>query len=68
MWYVYTVEYFSAIKNYDFTNSSGKWTRKYHPKRANPDPKGHTWYILTDKLILSQKLKIPIVLVRVLLL
>jgi hypothetical protein len=24
MWYIYTVEYYSAIKNDDFTNFSGK--------------------------------------------
>jgi hypothetical protein len=25
MWYVYTVEFYSAIKNNDFTKFSGKW-------------------------------------------
>jgi hypothetical protein len=33
-------------------------TRKYHPKRSNPFTKEHTSYILTDKWILAQKLRI----------
>ena len=34
-------------------------TRKYHPERGNPDTKEHTWYALTGKWILAQKLGIP---------
>ena len=33
-------------------------TRKYHPERGNSDkgnPKGHAWYILTNKWILAKK-------------
>ena len=26
MWYIYTMEYYSAIKNSDFMNFAGKWT------------------------------------------
>jgi hypothetical protein len=29
-------------------------TRKHHP-----EPKGHTWYIITDMKVLAQKLRIP---------
>jgi hypothetical protein len=25
MWYIYTMEYYSAIKNNDFTKFAGKW-------------------------------------------
>ena len=25
MWYIYTMEYYSAIKNNDFRKSTGKW-------------------------------------------
>jgi hypothetical protein len=25
MWYIYTIEYYSAIKNKDIMNSAGKW-------------------------------------------
>jgi hypothetical protein len=31
----------------------------YHPDWDNPITKEHTWYALTDKWILAQKLKIP---------
>jgi hypothetical protein len=34
-------------------------TRKYHPECGNPITKEHTWYALTDKWILAQKLRIP---------
>jgi hypothetical protein len=45
MWYIYTMEYYSAIKNDNFMKFEGKWdgTRKYHPECGNPDSKGHTW-------------------------
>jgi len=41
--------YYSDIKNEDkfFRQMGG--TRKYHPACGNPDPKGHTWYVLSDK-------------------
>jgi hypothetical protein len=32
-------------------------TRKYHPEWGNPFAKEHTWYVLTDKWILAQKLQ-----------
>jgi hypothetical protein len=31
----------------------------YHPEWGNPITKEHTWYALTDKWILAQKLGIP---------
>jgi hypothetical protein len=31
----------------------------YHPESGNPITKDHTWYALTDKWILDQKLRIP---------
>ncbi|MFP9036128.1 hypothetical protein ACLI2Q_18870, partial [Enterococcus faecalis] len=34
-------------------------TREYHPERGNPISEKHTWYALTDKWILVQKLKLP---------
>ena len=33
-------------------------TRKYHPEWGNPITKEHTWYALTGKWILAQKLRI----------
>ena len=32
-------------------------TRKYHPVLGNSDPKGHAWYVLTNKRILAKKKK-----------
>ena len=34
-------------------------TRKYHPELGKPVKKVHTWYLLTDKCILAQELRIP---------
>ena len=34
-------------------------TRKYHPEKGNPYPKGHAWYILTDKYILIKSQNSP---------
>ena len=31
----------------------------YHPEWGNPITKEHTWYALTDKWILAQKLRLP---------
>jgi hypothetical protein len=28
--------------------------RKYHPERSNSNPKGHAWYLLTNKWILAK--------------
>jgi hypothetical protein len=33
-------------------------TLKYHPEWGNTISKEHSWYVLTDKLILGKKLKI----------
>ena len=34
-------------------------TGECHPQRGDPTTKEHTWYALTDKRILAQKLGIP---------
>jgi hypothetical protein len=31
----------------------------YHSEWGNPVTKKHTWYVLTDKWILTQKLRLP---------
>ena len=58
MWYIYPVEYYSAIKNNEFMKSLGKWVER-HPKWGDSITKEHTWYALIDKRILTQKLGIP---------
>jgi hypothetical protein len=57
MWYIYTMEYYSSIRNEDITNFAGKMdgTREYHSELGNPIPKGHSWYVLTYKWTLAIK-------------
>jgi hypothetical protein len=51
------MEYYSAIKNKDIMNFAGKWVelKKFHPEWHSSDPKGHAWYVLTNKWILAKK-------------
>ena len=54
MWYIYTLEYFSAIK------FLGKWMELENIILSDsPIIKEHTRYVLTDKWILAQNLGIP---------
>ena len=50
------MEYYSAIKNNEFMKFLGKWMDL---EDINPITKEHTRYALTDKRILTQKLRIP---------
>jgi hypothetical protein len=50
VWYIYTVEYYSAIKNNDFMKFLGKWMEL---ENIIPIIKEYTWYALTDKWILA---------------
>ena len=34
-------------------------TGRHHPEWGNPITKELTWYVLTDKIIVAQKLRIP---------
>lgn len=34
-------------------------SRNYYPEWGNPIAKEHTWYVLSDKWLLVQKLQIP---------
>jgi len=61
MWYFYTVEYYSAIKNNDVMKLIGKWMEleTIILSEVNKSQKEHTWYALTDKWISVQKLRLP---------
>jgi hypothetical protein len=60
MWYIYTMEYYLAIKNNKFMKFLGKWMDlEGIILWGNPITKNLTWYALTDKWILAQKLRIP---------
>jgi hypothetical protein len=56
MWYIYTMEYYSAIKKIIKILSQIYGTRKYQPDWVNTITKELTWYVLTAKWILAQKL------------
>jgi len=51
IWFIYTMEYYLAVKNKNiitfFRQMDG--SRKYHPRRGNPDTKEYAGYVLTDK-------------------
>jgi len=60
MWYIYTMEYYSAIKNNDFMKFVGKWIGLENIlSEVTQLQKKHTWHAVTDKWILAQKLKLP---------
>ena len=60
MLYIYTMEYYSAIKNNEFMKFLGKWLdlEDIILSEVNTITKEYTWYALTDKWILAQKLRI----------
>jgi hypothetical protein len=50
MWYIYTMEYYSAIKNDEFMRFLGKLIKLENSTLTEVTQlqKGHTWYALTD--------------------
>ena len=72
MWLIYTMKYYSAVRNEDILSFACKiefcryGTRKYHPECGmhtqwvSSDPKEHARYIFTNKWILTpKKYRIP---------
>jgi hypothetical protein len=54
VWYIYTMEYYTAIKTRHHTISRQMdGARKYHPKWPNLDPGRHWWYTITYNWILA---------------
>lgn len=48
MWYIYTLENFSAVINNDIWKLADfDGISKNHPARSNLDPEKQMWYILT---------------------
>ena len=60
MWSIYTIEYYSAIKNNDFMNFAGKWMELENPEWITQTQKD-THGMYTDKGIVAQKLRIPMI-------
>jgi hypothetical protein len=58
--YINTMEYYSAIKNNEFMKFLGKWTDLEDIILSEvTQSQKNTWYALTDKWILTQKLSLP---------
>ena len=59
MWSIYTIKYYSAIKNKDILSFAGKnkkeQTKNYHPECHKSDPKGYARYVITNMWILAKK-------------
>lgn len=50
MWYIYTTEYYSAIKKRKTMKFTGKWMeleKENFPEWGDPDPKRQIWYVVT---------------------
>ena len=61
MWYIYTMEFYSAIKNKEFMKFLGKWKELENiilSEVTQSQKNTHAMHI-TDKWILAQKLRIP---------
>jgi hypothetical protein len=52
MWYIYTMEYYAAIKNSEFMKFLGKWIELENIilNEVTQSQRNTTWYALTDKL------------------
>jgi hypothetical protein len=59
MWYIYTMEYYSAIRNNEFMKFLGRWMKLENIQSEVSQSQKNTWYALTDKWILAQKLRKP---------
>ena len=50
MWYIYTMEYYSAIKNKEIMEISGKWMEPEKIILSEvTDPERYIWYRFIDK-------------------
>jgi hypothetical protein len=57
MWYIYTIEYYSAIKNNEFMKFSGKWIELENILSEVTQSQVHTQCVLTDKWIFGAKVQ-----------
>jgi hypothetical protein len=58
MWFIYKMEYYSAIKNNDFMKFTGKWIELKNiilSEVTQSQKNTLTWYVLTDKWVLSKE-------------
>ena len=57
MWLIYTMGYYSAIKNEDTMSFAGKWMELGNILTMVIDPKRHAWYVLTYTWILTKRVQ-----------
>lgn len=51
MWFICTMEHYSAVKNEDILSFADKWMELEKILSEDiSDPKGHPWYVLTNKV------------------
>jgi hypothetical protein len=58
MWFIYTMEYYSAIKNEDILSFAGKWMELENIILSEVTQTKRTcmvWYVLTNRWILAKK-------------
>ena len=62
MWYIYTMEYYTAEKNNDILNFAGKWMelKKQHFEWGNPDTERQLSHVLTHRWFLNIKQRKPV--------
>ena len=53
-WFIYTMEYYAAIRNEDILNFAGKCMELENITEWGSDPKGYACYVLTNKWILDK--------------
>jgi hypothetical protein len=61
MWYIYTMEYCTDIKNKDFMKFSGKWMEPENIIQGKVTQSQKITHVLTDKWILGKILRIPMI-------
>jgi hypothetical protein len=61
MWYICTMEYYSAIKNNDFMKFSGKWMVLENIILNEVTQSQNTTHVLTDKWVLGKDHGIPMI-------
>ena len=56
MWFIFAMEYYSAIKNENIMSFAGKWIELENIilSEGNLDAKEYAWYALTNKWILAK--------------
>ena len=59
IWYIYTVEYYSVIRNNEFMNFLDKWRELEKIILSEVTQSQHSWYALTDKWIVPRILEYP---------